>query len=92
MKNIIRNVHLLRDKLVEDVHKKPYMHDKLLSEVLCPLLQQFHLHRFQTLMVSGPDLLSRYDQIPKSRRIKSEENGGYSILGMMCGTFSKSHS
>ena len=37
------------------------------------------------------NLLSRYDEIPKSRRFRAGEDGGHSSLEMMCGTFSESH-
>ena len=37
-------------------------------------------------------LLSRYDQIPKSRGFRSQEDGAHSSLVMKCGTFSESHS
>ena len=36
-------------------------------------------------------LLSRYDQIPKSRGFKSRKDGAHSYLVMKCGTFSESH-
>ena len=52
------------------------------------LLPQFDLQGFQTVET----LLSRYDQIPKFREFRSEEDGAHFSLAMKCGTFSVSHS
>ena len=49
------------------------------------------LRAFKLCWWTVETLLSRYDQIPKSRGIRSEEDGAYSSLVMKCGTFSESH-
>ena len=58
----------------------------ILAHVILP---QFDLWAFKLWMWTVETLLSRYDQIPKSRGFRSGEYGAHSSLVMKCGTLTR---